>query len=61
MQINYWDCAYHEYEESVTEEDVSRNYMCTHVCGTGVCELNNKWCDRRDECVLLDGSEQKVV
>jgi hypothetical protein len=53
MLICYWDCSFKEYEEWSDEFDFYRSYRCTHPKSeTGLCELNNKWFSRKDECVL---------
>ncbi len=54
MKINFWDCPHSDYDEIWNGEDEARLYMCNHPNGDGSCDLENKWCNKKAECPLVD-------
>ena len=58
MLIDYWDCEFGEYDETYANGEEVRVYGCTHPCGNGVCDLENKYFDDVDECKLLTQDQQ---
>lgn len=54
MQINFWKCPYHDYDESWDGETEMRFYICKHPRGDGCCDLDNKYSGCTDDCSLLD-------
>jgi len=66
MNINYWDCEHSEANEwnygSEEEPDYIWEYYCNHPDSPDRhCNLDNKWCDAKDECSLLDGERNENI
>lgn len=56
--INYWDCPFHDYDDWFDGEEEVRIYGCTHLKNTeNYCEHDNKWCNEKADCKLLDMGE----
>ena len=53
MEINYWRCKYHDYDEDWDGEEEIRIYRCSNPAGNGYCDLNNKYCGETDCCKIL--------
>jgi len=59
MQIYYFDCNFENCDEknfgTDDEPDYEWVYHCNHPESLdGLCDLNNKYCEDKDDCKLLD-------
>ena len=55
MNINYWDCKYHDYDERWEGEEETRIYGCSHPDNKdGHCPRDNKWSGDSDECPIAE-------
>ena len=61
MNINYWDCDFSDYNEFWDGEEETRIYGCTHPCGSGICNLNNKYCNEKEDCKLIDDETLSIT
>jgi hypothetical protein len=53
MEINYWDCKFHDYDEAWDGECETRIYGCSHPDNAGkYCNKDNKWFSDEAECLL---------
>jgi len=51
MQINYWDCKFCDYNEEWDGEEEIRIYGCSNKENGSYCQVNNKWNDKKGECI----------
>jgi len=57
MEINYWVCEFQNAEETYDNEH-PWCYFCNHTDNNdGLCTLDNKFNDRKVNCILLDISK----
>lgn len=56
MLVNYWNCKFADCDDYWSEDEGRVYiYMCTHPNSkTKHCNLDNKWCNQKDDCKLLD-------
>lgn len=55
MLLSYWDCNYAECDDYEDDGSTLYIYNCTHPLNKDkYCNLNNKWCNAKDNCTLLD-------
>lgn len=56
MPLSYWECKYSDCDAYEDEEGTTVYiYNCKHPLNKDkYCNLDNKWCNAKDNCTLLD-------
>jgi len=54
VDINYWDCKYHDYDDGWDGKEEHPHYGCTHPIHPASCPYDNKYGSDTANCILLD-------